>query len=308
MSIHLVTGHTGSAHVTSNDVGSFHACTLTGGMCVLDKGEKFAAAVLDNNTIRIKDGDLLMQGRHVRQKPGEYTDVTLENGEFGKKRIDLIVLRYSIETTSGVESAALTVIKGASDASSPAAPAYRTGSIEEGDTVDMPLYSVALDGLSVTGTTKLFGEFAPIGTLSSALEAHKADKANPHGVTTTQIGAAKSAHAHGNLTSGGAIGSAADLPVMTGDEGKLTAVSPAAAREKLGLAKVAATGSYADLTNRPAALTIDAAVTATGANPVTGKAVADYALKKDVLVLTTTDPGAGSTSTYPDGTVICVYE
>ena len=55
MSIHLVTGHTGSAHVTSNDVGSFHACTLTGGMCVLDKGEKFAAAVLDNNTIRIKD-------------------------------------------------------------------------------------------------------------------------------------------------------------------------------------------------------------------------------------------------------------
>ena len=280
-------------------------------MCVLDKGEKFAAAVLDNNTIRIKDGDLLMQGRHVRQKPGEYTDVTLENGEFGKKRIDLIVLRYSIETTSGVESAALTVIKGTSDASSPAAPAYHTGSIEEGDTVDMPLYSVALDGLSVTGTTKLFGEFAPIGTLSSALEAHKADKANPHGVTAMQIGAAKSAHVHGNLTSGGAIGSTADLPVMTGDEGKLTAVSPEAAREKLGLAKVAATGSYTDLANKPTipeSLTVDGAVTSTGANPVSGKAVADYALKKDALVLTTTDPGAGSTSTYPDGTVICVYE
>ena len=134
----------------------------------------------------------------------------------------------------------------------------------------------AEDKIEETGTTKLFGEFAPIGTLSSALEAHKADKANPHGVTTTQIGAAKAAHAHGNLTSGGAIGSTADLPVMTGEEGKLTAVSPAAAREKLGLAKVAATGSYTDLTNRPAALTIDAAVTATGANPVTGKAVADY--------------------------------
>lgn len=308
MSIHLVTGHTGSAHVTSNDVGSFHACTLTGGMCVLDKGEKFAAAVLDNNTIRIKDGDLLMQGRHVRQKPGEYTDVTLENGEFGKKRIDLIVLRYSIETTSGVESAALTVIKGTSDASSPAAPAYHTGSIEEGDTVDMPLYSVALDGLSVTGTTKLFGEFAPIGTLSSALEAHKADKANPHGVTAMQIGAAKSAHVHGNLTSGGAIGSAADLPVMTGDEGKLTAVSPAAAREKLGLAKVAATGSYTDLANKPTipeSLTVDGAVTSTGANPVSGKAVADYAQPK--VTSGTSDLAAGS-SALATGEVYLVYE
>lgn len=308
MSIRLITGHTGSAHVTSNDVGSFHAYTLTDGMYVLNRGEKFAATVLDNNTIRIKDGDLLMQGRHVRQKPGEYTDVTLENGEFNRKRIDLIVVRYSINNVTGVESAELTVIKGTSDASTPSAPTCQSGSIEDGDTVDMPLYSVALDGLSVTSTTSLFSVFAPIGTLSSSLEAHKADKANPHGVTAEQAGAASRSHTHGNLTSAGALGSTADLPVLTGESGKLTAVSPATAREKLGLAKVAATGSYSDLAGTPAALTVDDTVTATGANPVSGRAVAGYALKKDAIILTTTDPGAGTSSSYPDGTVIIVYE
>lgn len=276
MSIRLITGHAGTAHVTSNDVGSFHACTLTDGMYVLDRGEKFAATVLDNNTIRIKDGDLLMQGRHVRQKPGEYTDVTLENGEFNRKRIDLIVVRYSINNVTGVESAELTVIKGTSDAGTPSAPTCQSGSIEDGDTVDMPLYSVALDGLSVTGTTSLFSVFAPIGTLSSSLEAHKADKANPHGVTAEQAGAASKSHTHGNLTASGALGSTADLPVLTGAGGKLTAVSPATAREKLGLARVAATGSYSDLSGTPAALTVDDTVTATGANPVTGRAVAGY--------------------------------
>lgn len=47
------------------------------------------------------------------------------------------------------------------------------------------------------------------------------------------IGAAATAHEHGNITSGGAIGSTADQAVMTGTSGKLVAVTPANARTKL---------------------------------------------------------------------------
>ena len=71
------------------------------------------------------------------------------------------------------------------------------------------------------------------GNLLNLINTHKADTNNPHQVTAAQIGAAPTAHEHGNITSGGAIGSTADQAVMTGTGGKLVAVTPANARTKL---------------------------------------------------------------------------
>lgn len=53
---------------------------------------------------------------------------------------------------------------------------------------------------------------------------------------------------------------------------------------------------------------VDDIVTEAGTNPVSGAAVAAYALPKTAIVATTTDPGAGAAVDYPDGTVILVYE
>ena len=71
------------------------------------------------------------------------------------------------------------------------------------------------------------------GNLLNLINTHKADTNNPHQVTAAQIGAAAAAHEHGNITSGGAIGSTADQAVMTSTGGKLVAVTPANARTKL---------------------------------------------------------------------------
>ena len=60
-----------------------------------------------------------------------------------------------------------------------------------------------------------------------------ADARTNLGITPENIGAAPTAHEHGNITSGGAIGSTADQAVMTGTGGKLVAVTPANARTKL---------------------------------------------------------------------------
>lgn len=49
-------------------------------------------------------------------------------------------------------------------------------------------------------------------------------------------------------------------------------------------------------------------VTDTQENPVSGVAIVNYALPKTAIVTTTTDPGAGTTVDYEDGTVIHVYE
>lgn len=71
------------------------------------------------------------------------------------------------------------------------------------------------------------------GNLLNLINTHKADTNNPHQVTAAHIGAAPASHEHGNITSGGAIGSTADQAVMTGTGGKLVAVTPANARTKL---------------------------------------------------------------------------
>ena len=54
---------------------------------------------------------------------------------------------------------------------------------------------------------------------------HVVSTSNPHSVTTGQIGAAAASHAHGGITNAGAIGSTANLPVITGASGALTAGS-----------------------------------------------------------------------------------
>lgn len=168
--LHLVTGYAGAAHVSSADQGSFNVGILGTGSYVLDRGNKFAISVISNNQVRILDGDILMQGRHIRLNTDTYVDLTIENGEQGMLRNDLIVCRYTKDSGTGVEQANLVVIKGTSAASDPADPAYTSGDIV-GDSVlvaDFPLYRIQLDGLNVQTPVALFGDTLP--TLKSHMD------------------------------------------------------------------------------------------------------------------------------------------
>lgn len=157
MSLHLITGHVGHEHITSADHGAFHNALLLSGSYVLNSGNKFSASVITNNTIKISDGELIMQGRHVRLKPGEYEEVTIENGAQDSARIDLIVARYVKDGTTGIENVSFVVIKGASVASNPSVPAHIEGNILNGVlTADFPLYRVPVDGLNVGELVTLF--------------------------------------------------------------------------------------------------------------------------------------------------------
>lgn len=175
-----------------------------------------------------------------------------------------------------------------------------------------------------------------------ALDEHIANKQNPHEVTYAQTGAAAAQHYHGNLTPDGKVGSASGQVVRTGTGGAVTAGTVSALRQEMGLGDgtgalpVANGGTGASTaaqarTNLGAAAESDIETLQTaldgkantthnqGANTITagtlaGKvqanqtAMAETGAQVRDIVLTTTDPGAGSTSTYPDGTVICVYE
>lgn len=156
--VHLVTGYAGQAHVTAADQGVFNALMLGSGQFVFNKGNKLSATIVSNNQIRIHDGDIYMQGRHVRLNEGKYVDLTIKNGVQDSLRNDLIVARYTKEAGTGIESVNLVVIQGTAVSSNPSDPAHTVGNlIENNDSQnDMPLYRVILNGINIQELVPLF--------------------------------------------------------------------------------------------------------------------------------------------------------
>lgn len=167
--LHLVTGYAGEEHITSNDQGSFNAALMGNGEFVLERGNQFAAQVISNNKVRIFDGDLLMQGRHIRLKENTYVDLFFENGTQNYKRSDLIVVRYEKDPATDIESASLVVVKGV-----PTENAYVSSEKITGDIInehalqnDTVLYKVNFDGLSIQEPVKVFSTVPTLETMKT---------------------------------------------------------------------------------------------------------------------------------------------
>ena len=218
-----MTGYAGQPHVSAADQASLFEALIRSGEFVLEAGAKFSASIVSNNQIRVNDGEMLMQGRHVKMNPGTYVDLTIENGAQGYLRNDLIVVRYKRNADTGIEECSLVVLKGTPAEINPAIPEYTTGNINADGAMqhDFPLYRVPLSGLNVGKLVPLFnpqksiynyvnGAFAPAGlssgyvivTTESALSASvdQVFKAMGNGmVKTFQV----SVNAHGLSLSGG---------------------------------------------------------------------------------------------------------
>lgn len=156
--LHLVTGYAGEEHVTSSDEGSLNAALMGEGQFVMERGNQFAASIISNNKVRVADGDILMQGRHIRLKENTYVDLNFDNGTQGYKRNDLIAVRYTKDSTTDKEEANLVVIKGTPSETTPVDPEYLSGDIihEHALKNDMLLYRVPFDGLNIQPIVALF--------------------------------------------------------------------------------------------------------------------------------------------------------
>lgn len=158
MSMRIITGSTGNNHVTSDDDRQFNAAIFGADNVVLPQGKRFEATLVDNNTINIADGEVVMQGCHARLNTGTTEDVVIETGAIGKQRIDLIVARYQLDTGTGFESVSLVVVKGVESTSNPAIPIINDNtSLRDGDTIlDFALYKVMIDGINIDSVIPMF--------------------------------------------------------------------------------------------------------------------------------------------------------
>ena len=163
MAVNIVTGMTGTAHITSDDDRCFNASILGTGKYVFDYGQKFSADIINNNLIRIHEGMCINQGTQMGIELNDYEDVIIENGVSGSNRNDLIVMRYERDADTSIEKASLVVIKGTAGATA-TDPSYISGNILDGGDLidDMPLFRVKIESLTITAVEKLFKEY-PLG-------------------------------------------------------------------------------------------------------------------------------------------------
>lgn len=168
MGMQLNTGDTGRAVSPAAD-GSLYSKIFGSGCYVLSGGNELKAEIQSNNLIKIYDGDLIMQGRHSYIPASDSDNVTINNGSQGMNRKDLIVARYTKDST-GVEDVTLQVVQGTATSGTATAPGYTDGDILKGATAkDFPLYEVSLTGINITEVKKLFKVLGTNEDLSNKL-------------------------------------------------------------------------------------------------------------------------------------------
>ena len=165
---YLDTGDTGRA-VSAESDGALFAGIFGAEKYVLENGSQLKAEVQSNNIVKISDGDAVMYGRHVRIPANDSALVTINNGHSGTNRIDLIVFRYTKDST-GKETVDLVVNQGEDSTGTATAPTAVDGNILTGAMQsDFPLYSVELNGINIVKVNPLFNVIGNISKLKEEL-------------------------------------------------------------------------------------------------------------------------------------------
>lgn len=166
----LNTGYAGKPHVTAENCADLNRGIVGSDSYVLPVGAQFEVELVTNNLLKIKDGCGCMQGRQVSIAKGQTDEITIENGTQGEKRIDLVVIRYSKNADTGIETAIPFLVKGIPSENNPVRPEHLEGDIRGGDlTADWPLYELYLDGISVTNVKPLFDVLMSVDSLNKKL-------------------------------------------------------------------------------------------------------------------------------------------
>lgn len=166
----IVSGRTGLPHVTSQQFRQMLEGIIGQGSYIITSGENLKPELSSNNLLKIRSGMMAHHGCISCADIGTYDEVTLTNGSQGMKRIDLIVNRYTRNAETEVENCSWKVIQGKPVASNPAVPAYTSGNLQNGDTVDeCPVFEVHFDGINVTEVKSLLSVTDGLSGLSRKL-------------------------------------------------------------------------------------------------------------------------------------------
>lgn len=170
--INIITAHKGTEHITSGDMAVENANYFGKGNYVFaGYRDEFAHELLNNNTIRIKNGQGMMAGRHFVMDDA-YVDLSIASEAQLSYRHDLVCIRYSIDTQTGVENCNVIILEGTptSNESYAGDPAYSDVSPLDNDNVtvyDFPIYRIKINSVLNVTVEKLF---TPVGVIGDRIE------------------------------------------------------------------------------------------------------------------------------------------
>ena len=155
MTIELVDGKAGVAHISSEDKAIIHQAKFSKSDVVYDWGDAFKCSMSSSNRATVGTGCASIQGLDWHITAAE--SVTISNGSQGMKRNDIICAHYNRNPKTGNELVELVVLKGSPNATAAADPKVPSGKILSG-AVDayMPLWRIPLDGITVGTPVRLF--------------------------------------------------------------------------------------------------------------------------------------------------------
>ena len=155
MTIELVDGKAGVAHISSEDKAIIHQAKFSKSDVVFDWGDAFKCSMSSSNRATVGTGCASIQGLDWHITAAE--SVTISNGSQGMKRNDLICAHYNRNPKTGNELVELTVLKGSPNATAAADPKVPSGKILSGAAdAYMPLWRIPLDGITVGTPVRLF--------------------------------------------------------------------------------------------------------------------------------------------------------
>lgn len=159
----IITGRTGTPHVYAADDAEIYRLFLGNGDFLLTTGNQLTATMYGTTKVRVADGSLIMQGRLAKIRPSDgFDELTIDIGTIGYKRVDLVVAEYKqtvvteqveiegeiVDVIDKFDSIELKIVKGTPNANQYVEPAITTGNIDDGETHQVKLWAVQLDGIN----------------------------------------------------------------------------------------------------------------------------------------------------------------
>lgn len=193
MTIELVDGKAGVAHISSEDKAIIHQAKFSKSDVVYDWGDVFKCSMSSSNMATVGTGCASIQGLDWHITSAE--SVTISTGSQGMKRNDIICAHYNRNPKTGNELVELTVLKGSPNATAAADPTIPSGKIlfGAGDAY-MPLWRIPLDGITVGTPVRLF---TPRGALWDSVTLY-----NAKGFTVIRTGMMMLVKYSGNIGNG----------------------------------------------------------------------------------------------------------
>lgn len=193
MTLHLIDGRAGRAHITSDDIARLNTALVGEKHCVFEYFDDLKCTMQSSGRAMISTGAGMVDGHRFVVSSAE--TVQLSGGSVGMKRIDVVYVQHSIESGdayTGKEKVEFSVARGTPHASNPLAPSTPSNSFA--------LWRIPVDGIN-------FGAPEPMFDLVPTVASMRVKLLYENGYwRVVRHGGAVSVFARGIVTSSGSTG------------------------------------------------------------------------------------------------------